>query len=646
MRNLPEQSDDADLLRQYARDRDDVAFARVVARHTRAVRHIAYRHTHDNHAADDVTQAAFIVLARRPRAAMRSARRRRTALPWLAKVCRYAAGNWRRSERRRSRREQVVARADVYPDPTAGHDLADAIRSALACLPRRDRRLVELRHVSQMSWDQVAREAGTSPDAARKATSRALVRLREVLDQRGVVTGTAAVVAALARSAAALPVPPATAASLASSVLLTMKIKALSTAALATAATLGLAASVYALAPDSPPPAATQPIASSKPFVVDLGGGGRLEVLYVAEHKPGGRVWNPDGSPSDRERLFADDDVIEKGGLLEVAVRVTTPAGQPFFTYTTQPTEAGVDAIENWRWGVNEAVRQQRQPLRDRGFDLVVVDPAADTETVAINTTVPLGEWQVLHRWNNIGISGNMDASAREAGGIATPAAVGTFASDMADDDGSPMLQTRWFLADAEAWQLDTRARLSDGTMVDMGEVSYSGSGGHIGVSTLKGHHRAAVEFFELMGRPKGGVSLSGLAARPDVESEPLAEVDEAATRPESAWPEGGRPKFEQAVEVDVEYFSWSFFALRTQEAIGLPVGIDTYLLRGAGIRDHGSTDAKFTAAAGDDVLDTLDAAVKRHDERLGVIWQSGRFLITLDPDLTPPPVKPGESYE
>ena len=85
---------DAQLLRQYVRERDDAAFGRVVGRHMRAVRHVAYRYTHHRQAAEDVAQAAFLVMAQRPRQAMRSAKWKRSALPWLAKVARYAAANW------------------------------------------------------------------------------------------------------------------------------------------------------------------------------------------------------------------------------------------------------------------------------------------------------------------------------------------------------------------------------------------------------------------------------------------------------------------------------------------------------------------------------------------------------------------------
>ena len=228
----------------------------------RGVKGVAYRHTGQRQAAEDVAQAAFLVLAQRPRHAMRSARRRSSALPWLARVASYAASNWRRAEQRRARRAKSVAQPERSYDPSAGHDLAEAVTSAMACLPRRDRRIVEWRHLSQMSWDDVARHSGTTPDAARKAAARALAKLRQILDRRGITATGAAVVAGLRAMTLSSPTQAAaatSAADLAAGVLTMLKLK---TAAVTTAslACVALAAGVL-LAQNEPPTtrAASQP---------------------------------------------------------------------------------------------------------------------------------------------------------------------------------------------------------------------------------------------------------------------------------------------------------------------------------------------------------------------------------------------------
>ena len=96
----PPEATDADLLRSFIDSRDDLAFGRLVARHAAGVRRIALLETGNASAAEDVTQATFIVLSRRPKPALRSAKRKTNAEAWLHQVARYASANWRRAEKR------------------------------------------------------------------------------------------------------------------------------------------------------------------------------------------------------------------------------------------------------------------------------------------------------------------------------------------------------------------------------------------------------------------------------------------------------------------------------------------------------------------------------------------------------------------
>src|SRR5919201_158011 len=70
---------DAVLLARFARDRDEAAFAALVARHGRMVLGVCRRVLRDAHEAEDVAQATWLVLARKAATIRRPA----TLAAWL-----------------------------------------------------------------------------------------------------------------------------------------------------------------------------------------------------------------------------------------------------------------------------------------------------------------------------------------------------------------------------------------------------------------------------------------------------------------------------------------------------------------------------------------------------------------------------------
>src|SRR5262245_58211595 len=97
---------DQQLLGEYAATQSDKAFAEIVARQSGLVYSAALRQTENPTAAEEITQAVFLVLARKA-----SNLRRETVLEgWLFRAVRYAALDFRKVEARRIRREREAAR--------------------------------------------------------------------------------------------------------------------------------------------------------------------------------------------------------------------------------------------------------------------------------------------------------------------------------------------------------------------------------------------------------------------------------------------------------------------------------------------------------------------------------------------------------
>src|SRR5499425_2129440 len=94
--------DDSVLLCEYVERDSEEAFARLVTRHVNKVYSIALRHTRNPHQAEEITQAVFVILARKSR----QLGKRVILSGWLCRTARLTAVTVVRSEIRRARREQ------------------------------------------------------------------------------------------------------------------------------------------------------------------------------------------------------------------------------------------------------------------------------------------------------------------------------------------------------------------------------------------------------------------------------------------------------------------------------------------------------------------------------------------------------------
>jgi RNA polymerase sigma factor (sigma-70 family) len=198
-----EREADQHLLDQYVKDGSSEPFGDLVARYAGLVQASARRQLRGagrEHLIDDVTQAVFMVLARRA-GSIRDA----AVLPaWLIKTTYFASRDAIKIESRRRRHEHKAAemtatRTVAMPQGDVGlSDIAPILDAALARLKPIDRALLTRRFLQQQSVEQVAVEMKMSEDAVRKRVSRALPTLRVYLTRRGVTLSLAALAAALA----------------------------------------------------------------------------------------------------------------------------------------------------------------------------------------------------------------------------------------------------------------------------------------------------------------------------------------------------------------------------------------------------------------------------------------------------------------
>ena len=168
--------DDSALLREYLENASDDAFASLVARHVNLVYSVALRQTGKPHQAEEITQAVFVILAKKA-SQLRSAK---ALSSWLFQTTRLTANNYIRSENRRHHREQEAymqsilneSGAEVWPR------IAPLLDTAVAGLREKDRQAIVLRFYEGKNLQDVGLVLGTSKDAAEKRVGRALEKLR------------------------------------------------------------------------------------------------------------------------------------------------------------------------------------------------------------------------------------------------------------------------------------------------------------------------------------------------------------------------------------------------------------------------------------------------------------------------------------
>ena len=245
-------NDDLTLLREYARRNSEEAFAALVARHVNLVYSVALRSVRNADLAEEITQAVFIILARKAG----SLGDQTVLAGWLCRTARYASANALRVQRRRQQREQEAHMQSGLNEPEAEEawaQIAPLLDAALEKLGRKDHDAVVLRFFENRNFKEVGAMLGASENAAKMRVSRALEKLRNFLTKRGLSSTTAILAGmisansvqvapvALAKSVTAIALAKGAATSISTLTLLKGALKVMAWTKMKTVAAVGVA---------------------------------------------------------------------------------------------------------------------------------------------------------------------------------------------------------------------------------------------------------------------------------------------------------------------------------------------------------------------------------------------------------------------
>jgi uncharacterized protein (TIGR03435 family) len=187
---------DWELLERFVQSASEPAFAALVERHLPVVYSVAWRQTADAQQAQDITQAVFIILARRAA----TLKRRVVLSGWLYQTARLTAANWQRAQASRLRREQqafMQSQLTSNEADTVWGELSPQLEPAMARLAARDRDALVLRYFQNRSMADVGAALGWSENTAQKRVGRALEKLRKFFANQGIALSASTLAASL-----------------------------------------------------------------------------------------------------------------------------------------------------------------------------------------------------------------------------------------------------------------------------------------------------------------------------------------------------------------------------------------------------------------------------------------------------------------
>lgn len=192
IRQMPE-PDDITLLKQYAGG-DESAFTALFERYVNLVYSTAIRQVRNSSHAEEITQAVFILLARKAK----SLSPKMVLSGWLYQAARLTTASLIKREVRRERREQeLYMQTLMEPDTSLWEQISPLLDEAMGRLGEQDRNAIVLRFFENRTPLEVAATMKLSEVTARKRVSRVLEKLRKFFAKRGVVSTTVIIAGAI-----------------------------------------------------------------------------------------------------------------------------------------------------------------------------------------------------------------------------------------------------------------------------------------------------------------------------------------------------------------------------------------------------------------------------------------------------------------
>jgi uncharacterized protein (TIGR03435 family) len=182
--------DDHQLLAEFVRCQSEAAFTELVRRYAGLVYSTAFRFCSNPHHAEEITQAVFVILARKAN----KLSLRVVISGWLYQTARLTAANFVKGEVRRRRREQeAFMQSNLHKsDSPAWEQIAPLLDEAMGALGETDRNAVLLRYFENRTSQEIGAALRLNEETARKRVNRALEKLRHFFVKRGVTLSSSA----------------------------------------------------------------------------------------------------------------------------------------------------------------------------------------------------------------------------------------------------------------------------------------------------------------------------------------------------------------------------------------------------------------------------------------------------------------------